>query len=70
MKQNVHYISISESRKWYMNFDGTTKMKMEHQACIQRADDKEGTINNVCRIYECSEASILRLAKIQEKLAQ
>lgn len=70
MKQKVHYINIEESLKWNLNFDGTSSLKMERQACIQRADDKEATINNVCRIYyKPSEASILRLAKIQEKLA-
>ena len=70
MKQKVHYINIEESRRWYMNFDGTTEMRLFRQACVQRADDKEGTVNNVCRVYyKPSEASILRLAKIQEKLA-
>lgn len=70
-KQQVHYINISESRTWYQNFDGTTTIKMIREACIQRADDLDGSVNNHCRVYrDISEASILRLAKIQEKLAQ
>ena len=70
MKQQVHYINISESRTLYVNLNGTTTMKMIREACIQRADDLDGSVNNHCRVYRgISEASILRLAKIQEKLA-
>jgi hypothetical protein len=71
MKQQAHYINITESRTLYVNLNGTTTMKMIREACIQRADNLGGTINNNCRTYYgISEASILRLARIQEKLAK
>lgn len=67
MKQQVHYINIVEERTWYGIDD--KKLYTVFKACIQRSDKKNYS-NNKVRIYKCSEASILRLAKIQEKLTQ
>jgi hypothetical protein len=67
MKQQAHYINITESRRCHINCDGTVSLKLSRQACIQRSGDG----NHSCRLYDgISEASILRLAKIQEKLAK
>ena len=64
MKRNIKYISIGESRRFY-NF-GNPFMETEREASIHEIKNGEKFI----RFYKgVSEASILRLAKIQEKLA-
>lgn len=68
MKKKVHYITISE--RYVLNIhNNKAGLRLERQACIQRANDWPS--DNDCRnYYRPSEASILRLAKIQEKLVQ
>ena len=60
--RDITYIRITEHRTLYPNM----KMELSHSAVIQELKNRK----NVCRTYGgISEASILRLAKIQEKLA-
>ncbi len=64
MERDIKYISIGESRRLY-NLR-TVLMETEREASIHEIKNNEKSI----RIYRgISEASILRLAKIQEKLA-
>lgn len=64
MERDIKYISIGESRRFY-NLR-TVLMETEREASIHEIKNNEKSI----RIYRgISEASILRLAKIQEKLA-
>lgn len=60
--RDITYIQIAEHRTLYPSM----KMKLSHTAVVQELQYGK----NVCRTYQnISEASILRLAKIQEKLA-
>ena len=65
-KGKVRYISISESRDLHIfRYDGQTQMEMRHEVCIQR-DMPNGHVS--VKNYNATESSILRLARIQEKL--
>ena len=63
-KQPVYHIMIQESRYWDQI---RNTLRFERMAFIHRGN-RSGEYK--CRMYKCSEASILRLAKIQEKLAK
>lgn len=68
MKNQPHYITIEEKRVFNKCFDGTVELELVRSTCIQRGNSDFS--KNICRVYEgISEASILRLAKIQEELA-
>ncbi len=65
-QRNIIYIHISERRDLYMN--GTYNencMKLTHYANIQERNNPK---RMKIRGYNCSEASIKRLARIQEAL--
>lgn len=68
MKQReVTYIQIAEQRTYYFHMGNGEQIELTRTACVQ--DLTNGRSD--CRIYKnISEASILRLAKIQEKLAK
>lgn len=67
MKQRkITYISIQEERVFYSHLPKGKQIEMKWYACIQENKNSENSV----RGHYCSEASILRLAKIQEKLAK
>jgi len=70
MKQRkITFISITESMRFYAHYPigHTERLQIVHEACIQERIGLDISV----RVYSgISEASILRLAKIQEKLAK
>lgn len=70
MKQReITFISITESLRFYAHYPvgHAERLQIFREACIQ---ERTG-LHMSLRLYSSiSEASILRLAKIQEKLAQ
>ncbi len=68
MKRNITYISIKEALIFYSHYEvgESGRLQIRRSAGIQ--EETEG--RKPVRCYDnVSEASILRLAKIQEKLA-
>ena len=63
MKRTIQYIAISEDRHLYSNGG----LRLDRHANIQFTDENKQ--EHVRGYYHISEASILRLARIQEKLA-
>lgn len=65
-KRNIVYISIGEERTFYSHLRNGEKLVLKHTACIQ---ERIGNNVKVRTYYGVSEASIFRVAKIQEQLA-
>lgn len=66
MKRSIRYINIAEARHLYL-FGGKPFMEVTRSAGIHEQKNGKTAIRSYQNV---SDASILRLAKIQEKLAK